>query len=98
MLKATLSLESESDASTALDNFAKRLVEAQLGAEGNELQAQVRQIVQSFASNGAKLLAVGSQFSAKRVLTGPRHHVTIVARFGRKPSVLARISRIFKST
>ena len=98
MFKATVRLDGEADVPNALRAFCDRLNEANLGPDGEQLREQVESIVQSFAASAARISTVGGQFSAERVLQGSGYHVTVIARYGQKPSLATRLSRMLRQS
>ncbi|XHC26757.1 MAG: hypothetical protein ACFHWZ_15430 [Phycisphaerales bacterium] len=91
MANAVLRINAQTDIEVELsrirDRVGKSLAEPQLGA----LMTRVDEIARSVKANGMKLQAVGSQLSTRQTVTEDGTSVEIVAEFGTKRGVFARL-------
>ena len=96
MLKETVSINENSNPAATLKVFRESCRRTNV-KNPDDLIAQVEAAVKEFVDRGSELVAVGSQFQIKRVLSGDDYEVTLDVSFGVKRSVVSRIKSLFSS-
>lgn len=89
MFRTTIRLHDQADVSALVRDF--RVSIAGQGLELTMAADQVEQVMRDFATQGAKLAQIGSQFEAGRTIKGTDFEINIKATYGRKRSLLQRL-------
>ncbi len=94
MLKHTISIDETSNPGTTLKQFCESCKRAKL-KDPDDLIAQVESAIKEFSDRGSELVAVGSQFQIKRVLSGNDYEITLDVSFGVKRSLVSKMKSLF---